>query len=409
MAAPDLSRLKIDRSGTNFSASRGRGRLRRLMVPAIVAAGVLAALVFAFLRWSNAAVEVETASVTMAYPSQGYTILNATGYVVAQRKAAVASKATGRLVWLGVEEGSRVKKDEVIARLEDLDVRATREQTAASVMVAKANLEQGMAELRDAQNAVKRSQDLLKQGFVSQSSNDIALARLDKANASISSLEAAIAAAQATLRGANVAVDQTLIRAPFDGIVLTKSANIGDVITPFSSALDSKGAVVSIADMSTLEVEADVSESSFFKVKVGQPVEIQLDALPDQRFRGIVARTVPTVDRSKATVMTKIRIVEPDTRVLPEMSAKVSFLSQEVVEADRKPRPAVNPAAVVTRDGRNVMFVVRGDKVAQIPVQTGAKLGDLIEVLGGAQAGDKVVLRPAEKLKDGASIKAAGK
>ena len=409
MAAPDLSRLKIDRSGTNFSASRGRGRLRRLMVPAIVAAGVLAALVFAFLRWSNAAVEVETASVTMAYPSQGYTILNATGYVVAQRKAAVASKATGRLVWLGVEEGSRVKKDEVIARLEDLDVRATREQTAASVMVAKANLEQGMAELRDAQNAVKRSQDLLKQGFVSQSSNDIALARLDKANASISSLEAAIAAAQATLRGANVAVDQTLIRAPFDGVVLTKSANIGDVITPFSSALDSKGAVVSIADMSTLEVEADVSESSFFKVKVGQPVEIQLDALPDQRFRGIVARTVPTVDRSKATVMTKIRIVEPDTRVLPEMSAKVSFLSQEVVEADRKPRPAVNPAAVVTRDGRNVMFVVRGDKVAQIPVQTGAKLGDLIEVLGGAQAGDKVVLRPAEKLKDGASIKAAGK
>jgi len=409
MAAPDLSRLKIDRSGTSFSASRGRGRLRRLMVPAIVAAGVLAALAFAFLRWSNAAVEVETASVTMAYPSQGYTILNATGYVVAQRKAAVASKATGRLVWLGVEEGSRVKKDEVIARLEDLDVRATREQTAASVMVAKANLEQGMAELRDAEMAVRRSQDLLKQGFVSQSANDIALSRLDKAKASISSLEAAIAAAQATLRGSNVAVDQTLIRAPFDGVVLTKSANIGDVITPFSSALDSKGAVVSIADMSTLEVEADVSESSFFKVKVGQPVEIQLDALPDQRFRGVVARTVPTVDRSKATVMTKIRFVEPDARVLPEMSAKVSFLSQEVVEADRKPRPAVNPAAVVTRDGRNVMFVVRGDKVAQVPVQTGAQLGDLIEVLGGAQAGDKVVLRPAEKLKDGASIKAAAK
>ena len=176
------------------------------------------------------------------------------------------AKATGRLVWLGVEEGSRVKKDEVIARLEDLDVRATQEQTAASVKVAKANLEQGMAELRDAEIAVKRSQDLLKQGFVSQSANDIALSRLDKAKASISSLEAAIAAAQAALRGANVAVDQTLIRAPFDGVVLTKSANIGDVITPFSSALDSKGAVVSIADMSTLEVEADVSESSFFKV-----------------------------------------------------------------------------------------------------------------------------------------------
>jgi len=409
MAAPDLSRLKIDRSGAKFSAVRGRGWSRRLLVPVVVAAVVLAAVAFAVLRWSSAPLEVETASVTMAYPSQGYTMLNATGYVVAQRKAAVASKATGRLVWLGVEEGSRVKKDEVIARLEDLDVRATQEQTAASVKVAKANLEQGMAELRDAEIAVKRSQDLLKQGFVSQSANDIALSRLDKAKASISSLEAAIAAAQAALRGANVAVDQTLIRAPFDGVVLTKSANIGDVITPFSSALDSKGAVVSIADMSTLEVEADVSESSFFKVTVGQPVEIQLDALPDQRFRGVVARTVPTVDRSKATVMTKIRFVEPDARVLPEMSAKVSFLSQEVAEADRKPRPAVNPAAVVDRDGRSVMFVVRGGVVARTPVQTGARLGDLIEIQGGAQAGDKVVLRPPAKLKDGASVTAAGK
>jgi len=409
MAAPDLSRLKIDRSGAKFSTVRGRGWSRRLLVPVVVGAVVLAAVAFAVLRWSSAPLEVETASVTMAYPSQGYTMLNATGYVVAQRKAAVASKATGRLVWLGVEEGSRVKKDEVIARLEDLDVRATQEQTAASVKVAKANLEQGMAELRDAEIAVKRSQDLLKQGFVSQSANDIALSRLDKAKASISSLEAAIAAAQAALRGANVAVDQTLIRAPFDGVVLTKSANIGDVITPFSSALDSKGAVVSIADMSTLEVEADVSESSFFKVTVGQPVEIQLDALPDQRFRGVVARTVPTVDRSKATVMTKIRFVEPDARVLPEMSAKVSFLSQEVAEADRKPRPAVNPAAVVDRDGRSVIFVVRGGVVARIPVQTGARLGDLIEIQGGAQAGDKVVLRPPAKLKDGASVTAAGK
>ena len=409
MAAPDLSRLKIDRSGAKFSAARGRGWSRRLLVPVVVGAVVLVAVAFAVLRWSSAPLEVETASVTMAYPSQGYTMLNATGYVVAQRKAAVASKATGRLVWLGVEEGSRVKKDEVIARLEDLDVRATQEQMAASVKVAKANLEQGMAELRDAEIAVKRSQDLLKQGFVSQSANDIALSRLDKAKASISSLEAAIAAAQAALRGANVAVDQTLIRAPFDGVVLTKSANIGDVITPFSSALDSKGAVVSIADMSTLEVEADVSESSFFKVTVGQPVEIQLDALPDQRFRGVVARTVPTVDRSKATVMTKIRFVEPDARVLPEMSAKVSFLSQEVAEADRKPRPAVNPAAVVDRDGRSVMFVVRGGVVARIPVQTGARLGDLIEIQGGAQAGDKVVLRPPAKLKDGASVTAAGK
>lgn len=406
MAVPDLSKLKIDRSGATPGAFRERGRLRRLLVPFIVVVLALAVAAFAYVRWSHAPLEVQTVSVTMAYPSQSYTVLNATGYVVAQRKAAVATKATGRLVWLGVEEGSRVKKDEIIARLEDLDVRATREQTAASVMVAKANLEQGLAELHDAEAALKRSRDLLKQGFVSQSSHDSAVARLEKARATIASLQAAIAAAQANLRGANVAVDQTLIRAPFDGVVLTKSANIGDVITPFSSALDSKGAVVSIADMSTLEVEADVSESSLSKVSPGQPVEIQLDALPDQRFRGIVARTVPTVDRSKATVMTKIRFVEPDARVLPEMSAKVSFLSQEVAEADRGPRPAVNPAAVVVRNGRSVVFVLKGGKAAEVPVQTGAKLGELVEILGGAQPGDKVVLNPDDRMKDGAGVKA---
>jgi RND family efflux transporter MFP subunit len=308
-----------------------------------------------------------------------------------------------------VEEGSRVKKDEVIARLEDLDVRASRAQSAASLQVARANLEQGMAEMRDAQAAVQRSQDLLLKGFVSQSSHDTAVARLDKARASIASLQAAVAAAQANLQGADVAVEQTRIRAPFDGVVLTKTANVGDVITPFSSALDTKGAVVSIADMGTLEVEADVSESNLSKVAPGQPVEIQLDALPDQRFRGVVARTVPTVDRSKATVMTKIRFVEPDPRVLPEMSAKVAFLSQEVPEADRKPRLALNPAAIVTREGRSVVFVVRDGRAAAVPVRAGPKLGDLVEVSAGVQPGEKVVLRPPASLKDGREAKSAGK
>jgi HlyD family secretion protein len=344
----------------------------------------------------------------MAYPSQSYTVLNATGYVVAQRKAAVASKATGRLEWLGVQEGSRVKAGEVIARLEDLDLRATREQAAANLAVAQANLEQGMAELRDAKNAAQRSADLFKQGFVSQAAHDAAMARYDKASAGIASLKAAIAAARANVRGADVAIEQALIRAPFDGVVLTKNANIGDVITPFSSALDAKGAVVSIADMDTLEVEADVSESSLSKVSVGQPVEIQLDALPEQRFRGVVARTVPTVDRSKATVMTKIRFLEQHPLVLPEMSAKVAFLSREVAETERAPRTAVNREAVVQREGRAVVFVVKDDRAVKTPVQTGATLGDLVE-LTGVQAGEKVVLRPADGLEGGDLVKAAAK
>jgi RND family efflux transporter MFP subunit len=409
LSGPDISRLKIDRGGAGAVAMRPRRRLRRLMVPALVVVAAAIVSLFAYNRLLRAPVAVETALVTMSYPSQAYTELNATGYVVAQRKAAVASKATGRLVWLGVEEGSRVKKDEIIARLENLDVKAAREQAAANVQLAKANLEQGLAELRDAETALKRSEELLAQGFVSRASHDIAVARHDKARANIASLQAGIAAAQANLRGTDVAVDQTLIRAPFDGVVLTKAANVGDVVTPFSSALDAKGAVVTMADMSTLEVEADVSESNLSRVRIGQPVEIQLDALPDVRFRGAVARTVPTVDRSKATVMTKIRFLEADARILPEMSAKVAFLSQEISDAERAPRAALNAAALTTRAGRNVVFVVRDDKVAEVPVETGTKVGELVEIRSGLQPGEKVVLRPSAKLHDGAAVKPSGK
>jgi len=406
---PDLSRLKIDRTKTAFTRSGAGGRWKRRLVPVSLGVVALIAAAFVYYRWAAAPVEVETATVSMAYPSQSFTVLNATGYVVAQRKAAVASKATGRLVWLGVQEGSRVRKDDVIARLEDLDVKATREQAAANVQLARANLQQGQAEQKDAEVALKRSQGLLAQGFVSQASHDIAVARLNKSTAQIASLQAAIAAAVANLRGAQVGVEQTLIRAPFDGVVLTKAANVGDIVTPFSSALDSKGAVVTMADMTTLEVEADVSESSLSKVHIGQPVEIQLDALPDKRFRGEVNRTVPTVDRAKATVMTKIRFLDADERVLPEMSAKAAFLTKEVGDTERTARAALNPTAITSRGGREVVFVLKDGKVAEVPLETGAKIGDLVEIRRGPQPGDKVVLRPPEKLRDGAAVKSATK
>lgn len=406
---PDLSKLRIDRDKSARSLRRSAPKWRRALVPAsLVAIAIGVAGVVAW-RAMTAPVEVETVSVTMAYPSQSFTVLNSTGYVVAQRKAAVASKATGRLVWLGVQEGSRVKKDDVIARLEDLDVKATREQASANVQVARANLAQGEAELKDAETALARSQGLLEKGFVSQASHDVAVARYDKSKAQIVSLRAAIAAAVANHRGAEVSVEQTLIRAPFDGVVLTKAANVGDIVTPFSSALDSKGAVVTMADMTTLEVEADVSEASLSKVRIGQPVEIQLDALPDARFRGEVNRTVPTVDRSKATVMTKIRFLEPDARVLPEMSAKVAFLSKEVADSERKALPAVNPSALAKRDGKDVVFVVKDGKAVQVAIETGAALGDLVEVRRGPQAGDKVVLKPTDKLRDAMPVKPASK
>lgn len=404
MANQDLSRLKIDRAATSTGAVKKRSRFAG---PIAIAAAVIL-LVFFYFR-SGAAVEVESATVTTAYPSQSFTLLNATGYVVAQRKAAVASKATGRVEWLGVTEGTRVKENEIIARLENADVSATMAQAAANIEVAKANLHQGQAELVDAQAAYKRNGELLEKGFISPSAYDIATARFHKAQAAVAGYQAAVGVAEANHRAAQIAVEQTLIRAPFDGVVLTKSANIGDVVTPFSSALDAKGAVVTMADMDTLEVEADVSESSLSKVKLGQPCEIQLDALPDLRLRGVVQRIVPTIDRAKATVLVKIKFIDRNAGVLPEMSAKVAFLEKEMPVEQRTARTAVQPDAIVQRNGRSVVFMMKDGEAVEAPIETGERIGDLVEVLKGLKAGDKVVLRPGDKLDHGDKVKTVTK
>lgn len=401
MAQADLSKLRIERGDGASAPGVARGRRRRIIW--IIGLLLVATASVLVVRY-RAAVPVEVATVTSVYPSQAYTLLNATGYVVAQRKAAVASKATGRLEWLGVREGSRVKEGEVLARLENRDVTAQMEQAAANVRLAQANLEQGEAELEDAQRALKRSRELLEQKFVSQAAHDTAIARNDKARAGISGYKAAIAVAQANHRVAEVAVEQTLIRAPFDGVVLTKNANVGDVITPFSSALGSQAAVVTMADMSTLEVEADVAESNLSKVKLDQPCEIQLDALPDIRFRGVLHRLVPTVDRSKATVTAKIRFVDNDPRILPEMAAKVAFLSREVPPGERTPRTVVQPGAMVSRGERHIVFVVKDGKASETAVQTAGRIGELVEVTSGVTAGDKVVLKPPRTLRDGSKV-----
>jgi HlyD family secretion protein len=397
---PDLAKLQIDRGAKSFSPRR-----RRRWIKWAVFAAILAALVAVFaLRSANAPATVEVATVTSAFPSQGFTILNATGRVSAWRKAAVSTKATGRLEWLGVQEGTRVKQGEVIARLESMDVAASRDSALANTTASRANLEQGEAERREAEAAYKRAQDLYAKKFIAEAALDTAKARYEKSVASIASLKAAIGVAEANARQASVSVEQTLIRAPFDGIVLTKNANVGDIITPFSSATDSKGAVVNMADMETLEVEADVSEASIGKITVGMPTEIQLDAYPDLRLLGEVSRVVPTVDRSKATLLVKVSFKEKDARVLPDMSAKVAFLSRAPQADERKPVTAVRSEAIGKRGDASVLFVV-DDKntVKQVPVKTARKLGDLTEITG-AKPGDKVALSPPEKLHDGSSV-----
>lgn len=399
MENPDLSRLKL---------SREVPPPRRRRWPLILGVLVLAAAPLAWWFTAQREIPVETTHVTLAWPSQSLALINATGYVTAARKASVASKASGRLEWLGVTEGSRVRAGEVIARLENADVTAQVRQAEANVRVAEGQREQAAAEWRDASRSLARARELFARHFIAESALDTAVAREDKARAALASAEAALAAARAALANARVLLTYTEIRAPFDGVVLTKHANVGDVITPFTSALETKGAVVTLADMSTLEVEADVSESSLHAVKVGQPCEIQLDAIPDVRFPGRVARIVPTVDRTKATVLVKVAFDRLDERVLPDMAARVAFLSRPLTQQERQPRPALPAAAVVRRDGVPVVMRVEQGRARQVPVTLGQALGDLVVIEQGLAPGDPVVLKPGS-LRDGSRIRLAEK
>ena len=328
---------------------------------------------------------------------------------MAQRKSAISTKVTGRLIWLGVEEGSRVKAGQVIAKLESDDVTASRAQAAANLSAARFNLDQAKAELAEATLGLNRARGLISRGSISQADHDTALARYKKADAGVKAGEATVNSSEAALRGAEVAVGYTFIRAPFNAVVLTKSADVGDIVTPIGAAVNARASVVTVADMGSLKVEADVSEANLEQVRVGQPCEIQLDALPETRFRGRVHMIVPTADRSKATVMVKVGFVDEDARILPEMSAKVAFLARPPTAAEESPRTAVVRSAVVNRNNRTVVFAIRQGRAFEAPVSAGAVLGDMIEVRTGVKAGEQVVVNPLGRLRDSSRVSVAVK
>lgn len=353
---------------------------------------VAVSLFLAFRHGLDGPGEVEVASATLTSPSQANTVLTASGYVVAQVRAAVASKGTGRLEYLSVEEGDRIKKGQIIARLQDDDV-------LAALAQAKANLAMARADSADARRTLERTTQLSKSNLASK-------AELDAADARFLRVIASIRYAEATVTSAEVGVENTRIRAPFDGTVLTKNADVGEVVAPFASSANSRGAVVTMADMHSVQVEADVSESNITRVKPGQPCEIVLDAYPDRRYPGYVHKIVPTADRAKATVMTKVAFRSMDDRVLPEMSAKVMFLSREDdgAKAGAAPILTVPLSSVTTRQDRKVVLLVRNGIVTEAPVTAGEVIGDRIVINEGLAPGDQVVLRPDPSLTTGSKV-----
>ncbi|MGH7848396.1 MAG: efflux RND transporter periplasmic adaptor subunit, partial [Candidatus Binatia bacterium] len=339
----------------------------------------------------NPAIPVQLVTVSLTSPAQANSVLTASGYVVARRKAAVASKGTGRLVYLGVEEGDPVKKGQVVARLEDDDV-------VASLRRAQGDLRVAEADLKDAKQTLERQRVLLERQFIAPAEYDAAEARYKRVVASIE-------AAKFAVREAEVAVANTRIIAPFDGTVVNKNADIGEIMAPLAGAASSRAAVVTIADLTSLEVEADVAEANLTRVFPDQPCEITLDAYPDHHYPGFVSKIVPTADRAKATVQVKIRFKSYDRRVLPEMSAKISFLPKGADEvAQMKPVLTVPATAVTARNGKQVVYQMKDDKAVEVPVVVGQEMGSLVEIKEGLKTGETVIARVDDKIRSGAKV-----
>lgn len=395
-----LAGLRLDK--TQFSRRRGR---RRGLTVLLVVAALLGGGILYGQGLLAPTVDARLASVSLLYPAQTFTLLNASGYVVAQRKAAVGSKLTSRLIYLGAAEGQQVREGQIIARLENADLLAARDRARANIAVARAAVAEAEAELREADLSFQRTREMLNRKFMSSADFDTAEARYKTAQAMLATRRASLEVSLASLAEAEVQVDYASIRAPFDGVVLTKNADVGDIITPLGAASNARASVVTMADMNSYQVEADVAESNITQVRVGQPCEIQLDALPDVRLRGQVQTIVPTADRSKASIMVKVAFAERDPRILPEMSARVAFLAREVGSDEQQPVVAVPKQALVEQDGQPLVYVARNGQAVATPVTLGRRFKDLTEVTAGLQAGDQVVLQPGESVRNGVKLR----
>jgi RND family efflux transporter MFP subunit len=385
----DLNALRIDQS-KKFD-DRPRSKVWKWLFLAVLLAVVVVA--YFLLRNKVApATKVKASTVTYITGSASQASLVASGYVVAQRKAEVASKGTGRLKYLGFEEGDTVHTGQVIAELENDDIKA-------EVALAKANLMNAEADSLNAGRIYRRQQKLYDSSAVTR-------VALEDAETTYLRAKASVAAAQANVEGAEVNLENTIIRAPFSGTVLTKNADVGEVVAPFASSSSSKGSVVTLADMGSLEVEADVSESNIYKVFVGQKCNIVLDAYPDRTYAGEVKKIVPTADRARATVLTKVAFTNIDNRVLPEMSARVNFFPREMDTTGQSASRTlvVDKEAITTRAERKVVFRIVKDKVELVPIVVGRRLGDMTEIDSGLSEGDRVVLSPPGKMATGDKI-----
>jgi RND family efflux transporter MFP subunit len=397
---PDLGRLRIDR---NQPATAERKALRWVALLAVLAAGFVGVI---YLALRPGGVDVQVARVEVTGGSSGSTGITANGYVVARTRASVSSRISGRLATLTVEEGSRVRRNQVLAQLENADYVAAVAQMVADSQRAEAALAEAQAVRDQTSRDLARARELVAKKLEATRSVEDLESQLAAADARIRVQRAQIAAAGAGIAYARANLENTYIRAPFDGTVLRKDAEVGEVVAPVATGGGlTRGAVVTMADLQTLEVEVDVNEAYIAQIRSGQPTRIVLDAYPQASFAGSVRQIVPTADRQKATVQVKVGIADRDPRILPEMGARVEFLGDSVESGEAAPPRIFVPAdAVRTDGGASIVWVVRGGKVFRVPIEAGPVSGGQREVRSGLSGGETIVVGPATELEDGGKV-----
>ena len=439
-----LRSLKIDRGNAPAPAANNRSPKLLLLAIAVLVAAV--ALGYVFLFSSTTTISAAPVRVESGGQSSGESVLSASGYVVAHHKIAVGAKVMGRVAWIGVEKGDRVQEGQVLVRLEDSEFRAQVNQAQANLAASQARLErlrtgsrpeeklkdkaaviQAEANLKNAEAEFQRAESLYKSGVASKSEYDRALAQRDTAAAlvqsarqssamtdigprkeDISAADAEVRQMRAALDYANTQLAATEIKAPVTGTVLERIVERGEMVSP--SAFGGSGArtsVVDLADLTDLQVELDISQTDFARLKPSQRAEIIPEAYPNLKFTGFIEEIAPEANRAKSTVQVKVKVENPNEQLRPEMNARVNFLSDKAPSRSGQTiaRVLVPKAAVVKKDNSAFVFVVKGNRVEQRTIRTGDESGDAYVVLDGLSGNESVAITEVEKLRDGNRVK----
>ena len=415
--AGDLSALRINRD-----AAPRRPWLLWAMLAALCAGGVaLYPKGIAYVA-ERQAPEVELARATQVVTAAGGStdlpVLVASGYVVARHSSDVGVKTGGRIARLRIEEGTRVRKGEVIAEIEHADTTAQLEASRRAVAEAEAALVQAEASRDEDTRSYQRQRALMKDGITTDAALTGAQAVAAVSAARVKSAEAAIASARARVRVTEEAIENTNVRAPFDGVVIKKRAEVGETVSPFGVAGQASregGAIATIADLGELEVQTEVSENSVAKLTLGMPAEVKLKAYEEQIFKGRLRQIFPSADRAKAIVEVRVTLLDADAHVKPEMTASVTF--QEVRAASARPDPSVAAPPVILipkrtltdQSGSPFVWVVSGNKASRRPVVLGRERLDQVEVRSGVAPGEALVLNPPASLTDRGPVRLKGK